>query len=332
MAKKATPVWEAFGQNGLERIEMTFSRKSMLLDLVKSYRIFRKLKPHAVGTHSNIDSKVALIAATAAGIKHRLRYRHVSIPIRSNVMNRWLYNSCATSIITTAKDISQRIVEGLNVPKGKTHVIPTGVDAPLEMESKDEARLRLCRELGVSLKTRFLGQISVLRRWKGQVDVMDAFDRIGYQFPDHHLVFVGGGPGLDYLPPEAEKRKYSQRIHFLGHKENPWPYFLALDLNVLASWEAEGIPQSGIQSMLAKTPFIGTRVGGIPEIVNHESNGILVEPRNPKDLSRAMLHLLSDKKYQQYLVANAYKYATKIASTAIMGEKVLRILKGSVSK
>ena len=51
-------------------------------------------------------------------------------------------------------------------------------------------------------------------------------------------------------------------------------------------------------------PIIATHVGGIPEIITHNHNGILVEPNSPKKLAAAINKLLNDKKLQKKLVSN----------------------------
>ena len=71
--------------------------------------------------------------------------------------------------------------------------IPTGVQAPSDLISKEDARIALCKKLKLPEETRFIGQVSVLRRWKGHHDVMAAFEKIHQNAPQYHLVFAGVG-------------------------------------------------------------------------------------------------------------------------------------------
>lgn len=209
-----------------------------------------------VGTHSNIDTRVGLCAATLVGVPNRFRYRHVSIPVRSNFWNRFLYQKCATRIISTAESIAKKLRADFNLPVDKVRCIATGIDLPPQLLEREAARKALCRELMLEKDSHFLGQISVLRDWKGHNDVMEAFAQIFQNLTHHHLVFVGGGSSEGHLKEIAAATNCAGRVHFLGHKSDPWPYFRSLDLNILASTSSEGIPQSGMQAMLAETPFL----------------------------------------------------------------------------
>jgi glycosyltransferase involved in cell wall biosynthesis len=61
-----------------------------------------------------------------------------------------------------------------------------------------------------------------------------------------------------------------------------------------------------IEAMASKTPVVATNVGGIPEIVEHEVSGLLVEPENPEALSAAIRRVLTDANLKKELVENGY--------------------------
>jgi glycosyltransferase involved in cell wall biosynthesis len=65
-----------------------------------------------------------------------------------------------------------------------------------------------------------------------------------------------------------------------------------MDIVVLASYANEGVPQSLLQAMAMARPVIGTTCGGIPEIVEIESNGLLVPPKDSTSLAEALLNLI----------------------------------------
>jgi len=61
-----------------------------------------------------------------------------------------------------------------------------------------------------------------------------------------------------------------------------------------------------IEAMACKAPVVATNVGGIPEIIQHEVTGILVEPENPGALSAAIRRVLTDADLRKELVENGY--------------------------
>ena len=304
------------------------TKKSQLSDFLVCRKLFLKHKPLMVGAHSNIDTRVCLAAAAAAGVPNRFRYRHVSIPVRANLWNRLIYRKFATQIITTAEKIALPLRKDFKLPPEKVVTIATGVQVPADLPAREDARRRLCQELGLPDTCRFLGQVSVLRSWKGHRDVMRAFDEIAPAYPEHHLVFVGGGHGEEYLPPFAKELPCVDRIHFVGHQPDPWPYFRAFDIATLASTEGEGIPQSGMQAMLSGCPFIGTKVGGIPEIITDRETGILVPPSDPGAIASAFRDLLDHPETRDLLATRALAWAATQTTPDRMGGKVESLLTG----
>jgi len=63
---------------------------------------------------------------------------------------------------------------------------------------------------------------------------------------------------------------------------------------IAESGDRDGIPVALMEAMSMKTPPISTTVSGIPELIDHEKNGLLTEPRNPKATSEAIVSLLED--------------------------------------
>jgi glycosyltransferase involved in cell wall biosynthesis len=85
---------------------------------------------------------------------------------------------------------------------------------------------------------------------------------------------------------------FLDRVISLAGRDLPRRY---ADLNVLVvSSDNEGTPVSGIEAMASGVPVVGTRVGGLPDMITDCENGFLVPPRNPESLAEAILRLLRD--------------------------------------
>ena len=80
------------------------------------------------------------------------------------------------------------------------------------------ARKFVQKELGLPDETRFIGQISVLRSWKGHETLIDAFNIFADSFPNYHLLIVGDGPRYKHLNSYVKKKDAFNKIHFLGLK------------------------------------------------------------------------------------------------------------------
>ena len=325
MASDESEISKAFKAEGLEVIPVEFKKSTQAGDFFRCYKLFRQMKPDLVGAHSNIDTRVALAAAAAAGVKRRVRYRHVSIPVKVSPWNHLIYRKFATAIVTTADSITDELKRNFSLPDGFIRSIPTGV-ADTTVSDRAEARRQVLGNLGLPESAILITQVSVLRLWKGHRDLMAAFDSLAETNPDLHLVLVGGGPGIKYLPDHAAGFASRDRIHFAGHQEDPYPFFKAADVVTLASIGGEGVPQSALQCFACGTPFVGTRVGGIPDITVDGVNGLLVSPEAPAELASAIAKIISDPELAASLGANARKTFEESGSVACMGARLREFL------
>lgn len=316
---------------GFSPVPMALKKNTELGDFFRLRALFKRLKPDVVGTHSSVDSWVGLLAAKSAGVKCRLRYRHVSTPVKPNFANRWQYKSLATHVITTGDSICRHLGEVLGLSADHVTCVSSGIEAPAGLPDRDNARKALAAQLGLPETVRFIGQVSVMRSWKGHADLIAAFDRLAPEDANLHLALVGGGNFTDSVKRTASESPHRDRIHFLGHRENPWPDFLALDVCTLCSVSGEGIPQALMQAMLVGTPVVGTTVGGIPEVVVHGETGLLVPPANPAELADAIRRTRSAPEETAVRVAAARERMRAERSPDNMGEAVTAIIRRNLA-
>jgi glycosyltransferase involved in cell wall biosynthesis len=311
---------------GIEAWPIHFKKLTQIPDFFALCAHFRRTKPYLVGTHSSIDSWVGLAAASACGVPVRFRYRHISAPVSSSPLNKYLqYGLLADRIITTGDCISEGISSRLGIPPSKVFAVPTGIRPPASLPNRDEARLAICKKLDLPSSARFIGMVAVLRRWKGQDILCRAFDSIAEGFPHHYLIIVGDGTSLEYYQSIASQLRHSRRIHFVGHQTQVFDYFRAFDLAVLSSTMNEGIPQSLLQAMFAHTPVVGTKVGGIPEIVIDRQTGLLCEPNSEDSLALAIKASLSDAASAQKWADNALYRVKERHTIQAMGDRIIAL-------
>ena len=306
---------------GFEVFDIPFEKKTQLRDFFRVCKLIQDHKPDVIGTHSSVDSWVGLLAASLCRVPCRLRYRHVSTPVHNNPFNRFQYSSLCDRIITTGECISGPLCESFHLSKEKVRTIFTGINVPSDLPDRNEARLALAQGLHLPSSSQFVGMVAVLRSWKGHAYLIDAFDQIADQFPEHHLILAGNGP-QKHLQAQIDACKSKNRMHLIGHRENPWPVFRALDVAVLSSVKNEGIPQTGLQAMFAETPFIGTTVGGIPEIIENMKTGVLVAPSDATALADGLKTLLTDSNLRKEIASQALHFANSNATMDICGKAV----------
>lgn len=318
--------------SGFDPVPMAFKKNTQLGDFFRLRTFLKKVRPDVVGTHSSVDSRVGLFAAASLGVKCRLRYRHVSSIVKRNPVTRFQYAKLATHVITTGDSISRHLVESLDLNPEKITCVSTGVEPPPSLPSREEARVALCREHDLLDDARFIGQVSVLRSWKGHLHLFDAFEKLAGERPALHLLLVGDGPQMDPLLARKAASPFATRIVFRGHRENPWPDFLALDACALCSVSGEGIPQALMQAMSVGTPVVGTTTGGIPEVVEHDKGGLIIPPADPDALAGALREILDNPEATARRVAYSLERTRRERSPDAMGGAVTAIIRKDLAR
>ena len=113
---------------------------------------------------------------------------------------------------------------------------------------------------------------------------------------DKKVKFIIIGDGQDRLKLEDLIKKHNLNNNFIltGAIPDARKYLKAFDVFVLPSVK-EGFPWAVLEAMVAEIPVIATRVGAVPEIIENNKNGIIIDSRNPEQIKNAINTLLNDK-------------------------------------
>jgi len=123
-----------------------------------------------------------------------------------------------------------------------------------------------------------------------------------------------GAPGEDErraVVAAAEQFAVADRVSLVGAVplEQLLPMYARYDLFVLPTRPGEGIPRVLLEAMSAGLPVVTTRTAGIPGLVQHEVNGLLVDEPSPEAVAQAMLIVVRDGALRSRLIANGYATA-----------------------
>jgi glycogen(starch) synthase len=135
--------------------------------------------------------------------------------------------------------------------------------------------------------------IGRLSKEKGFDLALIAFASIVKRFPDLRLIMAGDGPERTRLANKAAEMGLKDAIDFLGWvaPENV-PALINTATVVVMPSRAESLPMVALQAAQMARPVVGTRVGGLPEVVIDQQTGLLVGKENPEALAKAMAFLL----------------------------------------
>ena len=205
----------------------------------------------------------------------------------------WAYVRWSDLVVCVSRAIRERCLQS-GIPSERLRLVLDGVD-PGRMASGDRRRGR--QALAVDNGTQVVLCVASLREAKGHRDLVRAARLLADQRPRARFFFAGDGPERERL--EAAASDLGDRLVFLGYRNDIPDLMAAADLFVLASRD-EGLGSSVIDAMLAGRPVVGTRVGGIPEMVLPEGDdqplagAALANPADPSHLAAAIGRLLED--------------------------------------
>jgi glycosyltransferase involved in cell wall biosynthesis len=203
-------------------------------------------------------------------------------------------------------------------------VIPMGVDTGLFSQKSKSIRLR--RRFGI--KREFILSVGRLAEKKGIRYLIMAMEYVVKKFPEAKLIIVGDGPERKSLEALAKNLGLGKSIIFAGKicSRNLPEFYATADLFVgpsivTESGDTEGLGVVFLEALASGTCAIGSNVGGIPDIIEHNRTGILVRQKDARQLSGSIIRLLQNKKLRKSLALNGQIKVKDLYSWDLIGKK-----------
>jgi len=222
------------------------------------------------------------------------------------------FTSC-DKIIAVSHGLENALLE-LGVHRKKIVFIPNGVDIESFTPSNQPVSGR---------NVLWIGRMT---QEKGLKYLIEAMVEIVKKMPDVRLILVGSGPLEKDMRDLTVRLGLGNHISFEGeqpHREVP-NYLRRTRLLVFPSL-SEGLPLAMLEALACGIPVVGSRVGGIAEVVTDGEIGILVQPGEPKELSEAVIKLCSQEKLLLKLRKNAINLIGEKYNLNIVARKTLEI-------
>lgn len=263
---------------------------------VLASRLAKKLNPDL--THAVMES-YAGIAAWLFKSKNKkvptiLTLQSGDLDDPSKKIPKWLWKK-----IHTAPDLITAISTALadrakELGAGEVVIIPNGVDLELAKQSRSG---------------QVAGRIVCVARlsWEKGLDyLLKAMPETIRDYPDAHLVMVGEGDKRTELESMIKELGVEDKVKLLGKlpHEETLAEMGKSEVFVCPSL-AEGLGIVFIEAQACDVAVVGTRVGGIPDVIQHEETGLLVEPKNSEQISQALKRLLGNQDLRERLRQNA---------------------------
>jgi glycosyltransferase involved in cell wall biosynthesis len=191
---------------------------------------------------------------------------------------------------TQRMDLTERFAIA---PPDRVRVVPLGLELGPLLTLRRGCR-RVTDEMGVAPDAVTVGFVGRLVPVKDVATLIRAVGIAARSIPQLHLLIAGDGALRAALSACARDAGIADRTHFLGWCTDLGALDSAMDVFALTSLN-EGTPVSLIEAMAAGVPAIATNVGGVPDVIEHGMNGLLVPPREPAAMARAIVETVSDR-------------------------------------
>jgi len=295
-------------------------------------RILREEQPDIINAHSPVPFISDITSLIADKTPLIITYHSGSMIKPSSIWNPliFLYELLflpmifrkSQKIICYSPDFMRR---NLNVYKDKVNYIPPGVDTK-------EFKLSKKRSTNDVL---FVGRIEKNSDWKGISYLLEAISIVKQIKPEISLRLVGPGDRVDYFKMYAQKLGINKNVKFVGSKINSG---LSLEYQqskviVLPSiMQSESFGIILIEAMACRKPVIGSNVGGIPYVIDNNENGLLVPPKDPEALAKAIIKILKNPKLAKKMGENGYKKVKENFTWDKQIKKTKKIIEESIDK
>jgi glycosyltransferase involved in cell wall biosynthesis len=163
--------------------------------------------------------------------------------------------------------------------------------------------------------------------WKGFLGVLEVVARLKKTFPTIKLVIVGEGEQRDTLKRVAAELGISESVELPGRlSQTDLAHQIATSDVFILNTQYEGLSHQLIEVMNLGVPIVTTAVGGNPELITHNKNGLLVPYNNIEELVAAVTILITDKEQSEKFVREA-KETVKNFSKENMMQSLVTVLK-----
>ena len=238
---------------------------------------------------------------------------HINIGWHSSNSKIKRFQKCDYQIGVT-QDVSQHVIDQ-NIATDRVFTLPLYTQ---RTNTPAVSRESLDTPKNVPL----LLSLSRLHPVKGLDTLLNAMTQI----PDAHLWIAGSGPSEQELKDQTASLGLSNRVRFLGWREDKEALMQTADIYVFPS-RNDSFGAVMIEAWAHKTPFIASKAPGPNAYIRHEKDGLLVEIDDPKGLADAIHKVITNTNLKSYLIKNGYERFEKEFTQDAFTENALNIYK-----
>lgn len=308
-----------------------------LLAFLRLYSLFQRERFDIIHTHTAKAGALGRIAAALSGCRVIIHTPHghnfygyfAGLASKIIVSIERFLSRFTDKIIALTELEKQDFMRFRVVKENKVSVIYQG----LELEAYSQSlvnRVEMRKTFNINADELAVGMVARLEPIKGPVYFIEAAREVAVKNDKARFIVIGEGSLRRSLEERVETLGLRERFRFSGWREDIPIVISLLDVLVLPSLN-EAVGMVVIEAQAAGVPVVATRVGGIPEIVKDNENGLLVPPADPLEIAKAVNSLLEDRQRRERFVKmgreqleGKFRAAAMIKSISELYEELLK--------
>jgi glycosyltransferase involved in cell wall biosynthesis len=253
-------------------------------------------------------------------------HRRIPAKIRPNFLSRKKFIDLTVNHFICVSNFIKGVLMSGGVDESRLSVIRSSKKRfSSTADKKTSARETISRTRGLAKDGNvFILSASRLVPDKGLFILIQAFRKLIKHYPGARLFIAGEGELESELKLTARSLIDAGVVVFLGFRKDVPELLLGSDIFAIPSL-SEGLGSTIIEAMFARTAVIGSAVEGIPELIRHESTGLLVQPGDADALSLALLRLAENTTLRLNLAESANDWALEACSADNMVKKTIEV-------
>ena len=288
--------------------------------------IIKKEKPDVINAHTPVPFISDITARVCNNIPFIVTYHTGSMILKGKLLKDLLIRFYESLILKVTLKKAKKIIcssnfvrhSFLKVYADKTVTVTSGVDINIFKPKISNFENKIL----------FVGNLKKVEKYKGLEYLLYAINIIKKNIKDVKLTIVGGGDCIIYYKKLCKDIGIEQNVKFEGelYGKNLVKKYQQTNVFVLPSL-FDSCPLVLLEAMACKKPVIGTKIGGIPYVIDNEKNGLLVPPKDSEALAKAIIKILKNSELAKKMGEESYKKVIKNFTWEKQINKTNKILK-----
>jgi glycosyltransferase involved in cell wall biosynthesis len=299
--------------------------RALIQGLLRLWRLLRRERFDVIETFTYDSNLLALPLAWLAGVPVRIATHHGMIegfPRGLERLHAWLVNAGVASILVSVSTKALEQAAKAGAKRERMVVIQNGI-VPVRSDHPHGDGVR--SEMGLAEEDVLLLSVGRLVYQKGHEFLVRAMPRILGRHPQVRAVICGEGALRGALRAQIAELRLEDSVFLTGNRPDIDRFLNTADIFVLPSrWE--GLPVALLEAMSAGLPVVATHVEGVEEVVQNETQGLLVPPGDSEALAVALIELIGRGEARRRMGEAARQRIEESYTVDIMCEKYLRVM------